>query len=139
MKKIVFEKQTYDVIDETSTHYVCPPFRLNEGYHFISKDRALIVDVLGAEHNKLIIAAMDDEPDELYAVLRSRGHAGKTICVQTALNSLCVYVPAEGQETELFTHLAAEIFMVQYDKVTAEQHLAAKRFMSGMYLSNERS
>ena len=138
MKKIVFEKQTYDVIDETSTHYVCPPFRLNEGYHFISKDRALIVDVLGAEHNNYYSLQWMTNQTRLY-VLRSRGHAGKTICVQTALNSLCVYVPAEGQETELFTHLAAEIFMVQYDKVTAEQYLAAKRFMSGMYLSNERS
>lgn len=40
MKQIIFEGRQYSVLDETSTHYVCSPENQNEGYHFISKDKA---------------------------------------------------------------------------------------------------
>jgi len=38
MKQIVFKETVYDVIDETPTHYICPPQRITEGYHYISKN-----------------------------------------------------------------------------------------------------
>ena len=44
MKQIVFDGQLYNVLDETPTHYVCPPESINEGYHFITKSKAKEAD-----------------------------------------------------------------------------------------------
>ena len=40
MKKIEFEGKQYDVIDETETHYVCPPANASEGYQYFMKSTA---------------------------------------------------------------------------------------------------
>lgn len=41
--KILFDGETYEVIDQTQTHYVCAPENRNEGYHFISKSKSQII------------------------------------------------------------------------------------------------
>lgn len=43
MKKIRFEGEEFYVLDETETHYVCPPYERNEGYNFISKEKAEVI------------------------------------------------------------------------------------------------
>ncbi len=40
MKQIIFNNTIYPVIDETATHYICPPYNSNEGYYYIDKTRA---------------------------------------------------------------------------------------------------
>lgn len=44
LDKILFENEIYTVLDESTTHYICPPFNNNEGYHYISKDKAIVVN-----------------------------------------------------------------------------------------------
>ena len=39
MKTIQFEGKEYHVLDETETHYICPPEYANEGYHWITKTK----------------------------------------------------------------------------------------------------
>lgn len=40
MKRIRFNGEIFPVMDETETHYVCPPYERNEGYNFITKELA---------------------------------------------------------------------------------------------------
>jgi len=44
LKMIMFQGHPYTVIDETTTEYVCQPLRNNEGYSYISKARATVLD-----------------------------------------------------------------------------------------------
>lgn len=54
MKKIVFKGTVYDVIDETPTHYICPPQHITEGYHYIAKSKAAeYVPELSRQANEL--------------------------------------------------------------------------------------
>lgn len=41
MKQIKFNNQIFTVLDETQTHFVCEPQTVSEGYHFISRDKAV--------------------------------------------------------------------------------------------------
>jgi hypothetical protein len=59
VKKISFEGQTYDVLDETPTHYVCPPENQNEGYHFITKSKA--TEIIGVCNEKELTYAFCDD------------------------------------------------------------------------------
>ena len=57
MKKIEFEGKQYDVIDETETHYVCPPATHNEGYQYITKTAATEVPTqatIDAVNNRIV-------------------------------------------------------------------------------------
>lgn len=43
MFKIIFEGEVYDVIDITNSEYICYPKHKNEGYHYISKEKAEVI------------------------------------------------------------------------------------------------
>jgi hypothetical protein len=42
-KHIMFQGNEYEVMDETSTHYVCSSENWKEGYHFITKEKAQVI------------------------------------------------------------------------------------------------
>lgn len=44
LKMIMFQGHPYTVLDETTTEYVCQPLHNNEGYSYISKDKATVLD-----------------------------------------------------------------------------------------------
>ena len=43
MFNIIFEGEVYAVLDITNTVYVCSPKNHNEGYHYISKEKAEVI------------------------------------------------------------------------------------------------
>lgn len=45
MKKLIFKGQEFVIMDETATHYICEPYRANEGYQYFSKSNSDITVV----------------------------------------------------------------------------------------------